>query len=245
MKKILYATGLALLSVACSVESQVDKDPAKAAEEFVANFKKGDYKAIYEDASTEMKFYVEEDVFIDVHKAQEKVFGKITKVSQQGTPSSSPYKTGYTTHYDYTVENERGEPFTLSVDFLKGHMIKTTFEELNEWLPESDFAKSLVDPVRAMIQANDTDKLFEAMGEAYPKAQIQSLVDRINKETDGVPSRYHSFYVNFTSDNEPFVNFGYAYEGRGYLDYRFSAIDQKYNLVGINFDPDTSVSLPE
>lgn len=242
MKHLVLIFSVFLLCISCNIETETSQDPSEASKEFIAKYIKGDYAAIYEDGSIEMKAYISKEVFLNTAKLQEKICGKI-KESKLEKKSTENYQTKIVHTYDYLLSNEKGEKYNLTASFLNGHLLKNLIKE-PKWKDESDIAKELVSPIIDLIKEKNYDKIYELLGKKYPLDQIKSLIQQISKECDGTANRYESSWMDNDKSGKMMVAFVYAYEGKGYLDYRFYIEKNKYPFAGIFFTPDSAVKLP-
>jgi hypothetical protein len=241
MKKILFFGLLGLMLQACNFNAEVSQDPATAAEQNLAYLLDGDYQAIYDQASVEMKNHISETVFLDIAKVQEKLSGKFTsaKLLQE---TSGKYQNSVTQVYEYELTNEEGLKFNHTAEYLRGHLLKHFIEE-PEWRAEPAFAKALVDPIKKFVQEEDATAIHAQLEGKYPVNQILSLLQQINRNTEGVEHHYVYHWTDNDANNDMMVTFVYGYQGKGYLEYRFF-IKDGYPLAGIFFNPDANTQIP-
>ena len=240
-RSIAGLLGIILVS-ACSFNTEVNRNNDAAIEADIQLLMDGDFKTLYKDVSVEMKSYVDEDIFLDILELQTKVSGKFVEANQSGKDMGK-YKSETTTIYTYDLMNEEGDAFTYTAEYLRGHLLKQFIEE-PDWREEPEFVKSISGPIRNLVAEKDFGKIFQLLEGKYPIDQVESLVMRIANSLENLPSRYLYHWTDNDSDNNMLVAFVYAYEGQGYLEYRFF-IKEDYPLAGIFFNPDTSVKLPQ
>lgn len=233
---------ICFLLISCGVDTELAQNSSQASKDFIAAYLKGDYKSIYENASIEMKAHVPEDIYLNVVNLQEKVHGKMVNAELQHE-STGKYNISATNVYHYTLKNEAGEEYVLTAEFLRGHLLKSNIEP-PDWSIESDFVKGLVAPVAEVLQQRNYSEIHQMMDEQFPLEQIESVMQKIAETCDGVAHRYDSSWTDNDSKGKMMVAFVYAYEGKGYLEYRFYIEDDNYPLAGIFFNPDEDVKLP-
>lgn len=236
----LFALSFAFIS--CTLNTEVSQDAQTGAENSLANLLEENYEALYEDASIELKNHVDEDIFLDVLKLQEKTSGKWAE-AKLVNETTGTYNSNMTNIYEYELSNEAGEKFKYTAEFLKGHLLRHFIEE-PDFRPEPAFVKELVGPVAALVTAEDATAIYGLLDGRYPVAQVQSLVQRIKQDVSNADSRYVYFWTDNDDNGDMMVAFVYAYEGKGYLEYRFFIKDE-YPLAGIFFSPDSSAKLSE
>lgn len=242
MKNITLALIASLFFASCSLQTEKNKNPTESSDEFITNYLKGNYDAIYEDGSIEMKAHVPKELFLNIADLQEKIYGKMEDASLKNE-TSGKYNSSTTNVYHYTLKNGKGEVFNLTAEFLKGHLLKNHIDE-SPWGNESDFAKGLVTPVAALIMETNYQEIHELLDKKYPIDQVQSLIQTISETCNGSPSKYESSWTDSDENNKMMVAFVYGYEGKGYLEYRFYVEESDYPLAGIFFTPDTETKLP-
>ena len=238
----LSLIGLSLLIVSCSFNAETSQDSTTGVEANIALFIKGDYKAIYEDGSVEMKSYVSEEDFINISVLQEKMHGRMAK-AELINETTGKYRTSVTNIYTYKMTSESGKAFTYKVELLRGHLLKGFLEE-PDWSEESTFTKELVAPVAGLVKTKNAQEIYELLGEEFPLRDVENLINRVADDIEGVNSLYEYTWTDNDANGDMMVAFVYAYEGKGYLEYRFYIQDDNYPLAGIFFTPDTTTKLP-
>lgn len=242
MKVRVSLFALSFAFIACTFNSELSQDPQTAAKNNLANLLEGNYTAIYQDASVEMKNQVEESLFLEVLKLQEKTAGKWNEAKLLNETSGS-YNSNATNIYEYELSNEAGEKFKYSAEFLKGHLMRHFIEE-PDFREEPAFVHTLVGPVAELVAAEDASAVHALLNGKYPVAQIQSLLQQINVNLKGLEHKYLNYWTDNDKNGDMMVAFVYAYERKGFLEYRFFIRDG-YPLAGIFFNPDASAKFPE
>ncbi len=231
----------ALFLSACNFNTEVSQDPATAAEQNLDHLLAGDYEAIYADASTIMKNYVSEEVFLAIVEMQEQLNGELVE-ARLLEESTGRYQEQVTQKYEYEITNAKGEKINYSAEFLNGHLLKHFLEE-PDWREEPELAHKLVSPVADLVAAENAQAVYQLLEGKYPEAQVQSLLQQINRNTAGANSRYLYHWTDNDENNQMMVAFVYAYQAKGTLEYRFY-IKEDYPFAGLFFNPDSSIQLP-
>jgi len=243
MKKIISTFIISLLLTSCSIHTETNQNSSITSKAFIANLLKGDYETIYEDGSGEMKSHVSKQMFLNIASLQGKLNGKMVD-AQLLDQTSGEYRSASTKIYHYQLKNETGETFYLTAEFLRGHLLKNHIEEEAQWGNESDFVKSLVSPVANIVRDQNFNELYKLFDERYPLDTVKSLTQKIAADCDGIPNQYASYWVGNDESGKMFVAFEYAYESKGYLEYRFYIEGENYPFAGIYFSPDQETKLP-
>lgn len=242
MKNRIFIFIFALLLASCSLEVETNQDASSSSEELIANVLKSDYETIYEDASMEMKYYVSKELFLNLFRLQEKINGKMLEAEFQNE-TSGEYNFSNTQIYQYQLKNENDESFTLTAEFINGDLLKFNIDKV-EGANESDFVKSLVTPVANLLREQNSNEIYQLFDGKYPLDQVESVVEEIATHFDGVPSQYESYWTDSDESGRIMVAFVYAYEAKGYLEYRFYIEEETYPLAGIFFTLDETTKLP-
>jgi len=239
MKNLLLLLVPCLL-FSCSVET--NQDPTEAAKTYVSQYLAGNYKAIYENASMEMKAYVSEEIFMDISRVQDKINGKMEKADLQAQ-STGEYRLSQTDMFSYELTNAAGETFYMTIEFLNGHLLKSHITE-KEWSPEPAFAKDLVSPIASMLANADHEAIYQRLDERYPLDQVENMTSKIKEEIAETPYKYQTSWIDNDQQGNMIVGFDYAYEGKGVLTYQYYLQAEAYPLAGIFFSPDANTQLP-
>ena len=250
MKAHPFLIALCFFLVSCSVETELRRDSPQTVQDCLAAYLKGDYEAVYENSSEEMKSLYSEDVCLNILRFQDKFLGKMVKAElreetsgEYVTSVTDTLETAVTNIYYYTLENESGEKYDMSVQFLQGHLLGLTILP-PDWVNEPAFVRNLVEPVEQLIEARDYHEFYELLDEQYPLSQIESVTQYIAEHCEGVPHRYKNYWTSKDKDGKALVAFEYAYEGKGYLECRFFIENDTYRLAGIHFTPKSGAKLP-
>jgi hypothetical protein len=233
---------LFLLLWSCSFNTEISNDAQSATKKDIENLLDGKYDAIYENASIEMKNFVSKEIYLNMAILQENMYGKMVDAKVKNEKPGN-YQSSATTIFEYELKNKNGEIFSLSTEYLNGHLLKSNIN-VSEWRKESDFIKNLVIPIKSSIFEQDSKKIFELLEKTYPLEQIESLLKTISETCKDIPSRYRTSWTNNDKTGKMMVAFVYAYEGKGELEYKFYIEKNNYPFAGIYFTPDQNIKLP-
>lgn len=243
MKSLLPSLCCALLISACQFNTEVFRDSSEAVTADLDLLIAKNYQALYDDASIEMKSYVDEDIFLNILDLQDKVLGSLSsyELIDQG---SGNYRSQQTDIYNYRLLSSSGESFTYNAEYLKGHLLKQ-FIEVEDYREEPAFVKNHTAEARQLVADNDYGKIFQLLEGKYPITDVQNLVEGLSEDLKDVDNRFLYHWTDNDANGNMLVAFVYAYAGKGYLEYRYFIDGDRYPLAGIFFSPDASVSLPQ
>ncbi|WNJ17495.1 hypothetical protein [Pontibacter sp. G13] len=233
---------LSTLLISCSVDTEQHENPKDAAKTFVEQYLKGDYEAVYENASVEMKSFVSQELFLTASKLQDKIYGKMTQAELEAELAGK-YNISPTYIFRYKTTNEAGREFIMMSEFLNGHLLKNTVEE-PDWRPESAFTQELVAPIAKLIDESKYEEIYTLLGEKYPLPQVEDAFEQI-KEMRG--DAQHQYCTTWTENDQKgglLLEVSYGYAGKGYMRYQFEVGESEFPFAGAFFNPDSTVTFP-
>jgi len=234
MKKTTCLILFFTLLVSCefSVEKSVNSDISVT--EVMKNYQNSNFKEIYNKASISFKTIIDKEVFLNVSKVQEQIHGKI-KSHKLISKDSSSYNGSLTTIYIYEIKTKLGDSYTLSLTFLKGHLLKSKIDQ-EDFKFEPIIATELVVPIKQLWEAKDYESIYNLLHQKYPLENVQKVIQDIYKKYNNSTPKYKGYWIDNDKSGKMMLVFEYSYKGIGNLDYRFFINSKNFPLAGIFYD---------